>query len=145
MLVSISIGAEPRRAVPASLPIADESLTKVAPSTRQNFSASTVSTRLHWGQRFIVYGQLSACVYSDDRDQLRRDHQGQVFSSRRFYPTQSCETRRRFRSSVRRSIPRGLRKGPLIWARCLNKTCPPNSVVEYKSQRKIVTLPQKSN
>src|SRR5688572_14254586 len=95
MLVSISIGAEPSRAVPASLPIADESLTKVAPSTRQNFSASSVSTRLHWGQRFIVYGQLSACVYSDDRDQFRRDiHQGRAFNARGFYPTQSCETRR---------------------------------------------------
>src|SRR6476646_2647245 len=38
-------------AVPSPRP--EESLTSVAPSTRQNFSASSVSTRLHWGQRFI--------------------------------------------------------------------------------------------
>src|SRR5689334_9384793 len=30
-----------------------ESLIKTIPSTRQNFSDSSVSTRLHWGQRFI--------------------------------------------------------------------------------------------
>src|SRR5687768_8915887 len=88
MLVSISIGAEPSRAVPASLPIADESLTKVAPSTRQNFSASSVSTRLHWGQRFIVYGQLSACVYSDDRDQL-----GEIIKDRFSVPVDSIRRR----------------------------------------------------
>src|ERR1043166_1333566 len=33
---------EPSCAVPASLPIDDESITSVAPSTRQNFSASSV-------------------------------------------------------------------------------------------------------
>src|SRR6266567_3415261 len=53
-LVSISLDteSEPNFAVPAS-PIEPESIISVAPSTRQNFSASSVSTRLHWGQRFI--------------------------------------------------------------------------------------------
>src|ERR1043165_8539970 len=32
-----------------SAPSGDESLINVAPSTRQNFSASSVSRRLHWG------------------------------------------------------------------------------------------------
>jgi hypothetical protein len=49
-LVSISFDKdEPSRTVPASPSIDDESLMSVAPSTRQNFSASSVSTRLHWG------------------------------------------------------------------------------------------------
>src|SRR5262245_27037276 len=48
MLVSISFDAqaEPSCAVPASLFKGDAS-TRVAPSTRQNFSASSVSKRLH--------------------------------------------------------------------------------------------------
>src|SRR5262245_46901976 len=45
---------DPSWTVPASLSIDDESLTSVAPSTRQNFSASSISTRWHWGQRFIL-------------------------------------------------------------------------------------------
>ena len=55
ILVSISLDweAEPSRVVPASLPGDDDSLTRVAPSARQNFSASSISTRLHWGHRFI--------------------------------------------------------------------------------------------
>src|SRR5262249_20141128 len=55
-------GDAPTCAVPASLLKDDESLTSVAPSTRQNFSASSDSTRLHWGQRFIVnVRQTSVC------------------------------------------------------------------------------------
>ena len=48
------VGAEPSFAVPASPLIEPESLTSVAPSARQNFSASSVSTRLHRGRRFIM-------------------------------------------------------------------------------------------
>src|SRR5438445_9762964 len=59
MLVSISVAAdvEPSRAVPASLPSDEESPTSAVPSTRQKTSASSVSMRLHWGQRFI-FGAL---------------------------------------------------------------------------------------
>src|SRR5437016_4213534 len=55
-LVSISLdpAPEPNFAVLASPVIEPESLTSVAPSARQNLSASSVSMRLHWGQRFIV-------------------------------------------------------------------------------------------
>src|SRR5437660_843584 len=61
MLVSISVAADPERnfAVPASLMADDESLTKAAPSMRQNTSVSSVSMRLHWGQRFILKPQRS--------------------------------------------------------------------------------------
>src|SRR5258705_8814255 len=54
-LVSISVTAdgEPSLAVPTSPLSWDESLTSVMPSTRQKASASSVSTRLQWGQRFI--------------------------------------------------------------------------------------------
>ena len=54
-LVSISVAAErePSLAVPTSPLSWDESLTSVMPSTRQNASVSSVSMRLHWGQRFI--------------------------------------------------------------------------------------------
>src|SRR5258705_4869747 len=51
-LVSISLDKdEPSRTVPASLSIDDESLISTVPSARQNFSASSLSTRLHCGQR----------------------------------------------------------------------------------------------
>src|SRR6266404_5013247 len=55
MLVSISVAAaeEPSRAVPASLPSDEESLTSAVPSARQKTSASSVSTRLQVGQRFM--------------------------------------------------------------------------------------------
>src|SRR4051812_22315035 len=54
-LVSISLErGEPSRTVPASLAIDDESLISAVPSARQNFSVSSVSTRLHRGQRFIL-------------------------------------------------------------------------------------------
>ena len=55
MLVSISVAnwAEPSCAVPASLLSGDESLIRAAPSARQKASESSVSTRLHVGQRFI--------------------------------------------------------------------------------------------
>ncbi len=58
-LVSISVAAEgePSLAVPTSPLSWDESLTSVMPSTRQNASPSSVSTRLQWGQRFIVVAQ----------------------------------------------------------------------------------------
>jgi hypothetical protein len=54
MLVSVSLAAdaEPNFIVPASGLTAPESLIKAAPSTRQNASLPSVSTRLHWGQRF---------------------------------------------------------------------------------------------
>src|SRR6266545_4870692 len=55
MPVSISLAADvvPSFAVPASLLNDAESLTSAVPSARQKTSASSVSTRLHWGQRFI--------------------------------------------------------------------------------------------
>src|SRR5437660_12336927 len=61
MLVSTSLAIEgpPNFAVPTSLLTEPESLTKAAPSTRQNTSALSVSTRLHWGQRFILNLQPS--------------------------------------------------------------------------------------
>ncbi len=58
MLVSISVAVDPSFAVPASLPSNEESLTSAVPSARQNTSVSSVSTRLHWGQRFIKYSIL---------------------------------------------------------------------------------------
>src|SRR5438309_3539933 len=54
MLVSDSVAVNPSFAVPASLPSDDESLTRRVPSARQNTSASSLSTRLHCGQRFII-------------------------------------------------------------------------------------------
>src|SRR6266508_6074187 len=55
MLVSISpdLGAESNFTVPASPLIEPEALISAVPSARQKTSASSVSTRLHWGQRFI--------------------------------------------------------------------------------------------
>jgi len=41
--------------------LANDSATNVRPSTRQNFSSSSVSKRLHWGQRFTL-GVLSRHV-----------------------------------------------------------------------------------
>jgi len=55
MLVSDSVNVDPSFAVPASLLSDDESLTRRVPSTRQNTRASSFSTRLHSGQRFIVW------------------------------------------------------------------------------------------
>src|SRR6266567_3274189 len=59
MLVSVSVATDPdpSAAVPASLASGDESLTRAVPSARQKTSASSVSTRLHWGQRFMVLAQ----------------------------------------------------------------------------------------
>jgi hypothetical protein len=59
MLVSISVAAdaELRCAVPNSPLSWDESLTSAVPSARQKASASSVSTRLHTGQLFIVVTQ----------------------------------------------------------------------------------------
>src|SRR5213076_2266777 len=55
MLVSISVDTvpEPNFAVPASPLNEPESLMSAVPSARQKPSASSVSTRLHCGQRFI--------------------------------------------------------------------------------------------
>jgi hypothetical protein len=55
MLVETSVGAEPESSfiVPDSLFSDEESLTNTVPSVRQNASASSVSTRLQFGQRFI--------------------------------------------------------------------------------------------
>src|SRR6266496_1022318 len=59
MLVSISLAADaaPGRTVPASLLNGNDSLTSAVPSARQKTRASSVSTRLHWGHRFISYSQ----------------------------------------------------------------------------------------
>src|SRR6476646_5275313 len=46
---------EPSWAVPASLPLGEESGTRGVPSIRQKTRASSFSKRLHWGQRFMVY------------------------------------------------------------------------------------------
>jgi hypothetical protein len=79
MLVSISVcaDAEPSRAVPASALSDEESVTSAVPSPRQNARASSVSTRLHWGQRFI-FGVLrpDAALLRAIRLQQRRmfDH-----------------------------------------------------------------------
>src|SRR5204863_5280130 len=51
--ISLDTGAEANFAVFASVLIEPESLIRAVPSIRQNTSASSVSTRLHWGQRFI--------------------------------------------------------------------------------------------
>src|SRR5437879_3967800 len=61
MLVSISAAADgvPSFAVPVSLLSDDGSLTRRVPSARQNTSASSVSTRLHAGHRFILRPQQS--------------------------------------------------------------------------------------
>ena|SRR6266542_893740 len=55
MLVSISpdTGPDPNLTVPASPLIEPESPISAVPSVRQKVSASSNSTRLHWGQRFI--------------------------------------------------------------------------------------------
>ena len=57
MLVSISLdtASEPNFAVPASPLNEPESLMRAVPSARQNASASSLSTRLHCGQRFIFW------------------------------------------------------------------------------------------
>src|SRR5882724_2280595 len=58
-LVSISLdnGAEASFTVPASALTGQESLIKAVPSTRQNTSLSSFSTRPHWGHRFINVAQ----------------------------------------------------------------------------------------
>src|SRR5215831_14838094 len=58
MLVSISLDAlGDRSAAPLDAPlVGEESVISAVPSRRQNASLSSVSTRLHEGQRFIVYG-----------------------------------------------------------------------------------------
>jgi hypothetical protein len=60
-VVRASVDAESSRTVPASSltdeDFSVESLTSLAPSTRQNTKESSVSTRLHCGQRFI-FGML---------------------------------------------------------------------------------------
>src|SRR5438552_19080913 len=55
MLVSDSVAVDPSFAVPASLPSDDESLTRRVPSARQKTSASSLSKRLHCGQRFMFH------------------------------------------------------------------------------------------
>ena len=54
-LVSISLdtGAEVSFTVPASALTGPESLIRGVPSARQKTSVSSVSTRLHWGHRFM--------------------------------------------------------------------------------------------
>ena len=67
MLVPVSFAteAEPSCAVPASLLKDDESLIKAVPSARQNFSASSGSTRLHCGQRFTLCSTSWSLVFLD--------------------------------------------------------------------------------
>src|SRR6185436_8908088 len=48
-----SIGSEPESEIGADSDSSGALATKGVPSARQNFSASSVSTRLHWGHRFI--------------------------------------------------------------------------------------------
>src|SRR5689334_8656142 len=55
MVVGVSVGVGSSRTVPASSSNAEESLTRAAPSMRQKLSASSDSTRLHCGQRFICW------------------------------------------------------------------------------------------
>ena len=57
MLVSISLDTapEPNFAVATSTLTEPDSRTSGVPSLRQKVSASSVSTRLHWGQRFMRY------------------------------------------------------------------------------------------
>src|SRR5207253_539469 len=59
MLVSISDTSDAglNFAVPASRPSDNESLIRRVPSARQNVSTSSVSRRLHCGQRFILKPQ----------------------------------------------------------------------------------------
>src|SRR5262245_1152693 len=57
-VVTFSIGCEPGRAIVAESGSRDVLATKAAPSTRQNFIVSSVSRRLHWGQRFILLGEI---------------------------------------------------------------------------------------
>src|ERR1700694_622794 len=69
-LVSISVetGPEPNFAVFRS-PLSEPGvLIKAAPSERQNTSVSSASTRLHWGQRFI----LSSCSLLRKADFLQQ-------------------------------------------------------------------------
>src|SRR5437879_4663927 len=58
MPVSVSVAVDPSFAVPASLLSDAESPTSAVPSARQNTRASSVSTRLHSGQRFIFFDQI---------------------------------------------------------------------------------------
>src|SRR5207247_5456393 len=57
MLVSDSVAVNSSFAVPASLPSDDEPLIRRVPSARQKTSASSLSKRLHEGQRFIFVAQ----------------------------------------------------------------------------------------
>ena len=50
--ISLDTGPEPTFAVAVSPPNEPESLISATPSVRQKASASSASTRLHWGQRF---------------------------------------------------------------------------------------------
>ena len=75
MLVPILLAADDElsRAVPASLPGEDESLTSAVPSERQKTSASSFSMRLHWGQRFIrdYSGKFSCLIKALNRGSER--------------------------------------------------------------------------
>ena len=53
-VVISSLGREAVRAIGADSDSEAVAATRSVPSVRQNFSASSVSTRLHWGQRFIL-------------------------------------------------------------------------------------------
>src|SRR2546425_367264 len=73
-LVSISLDTEPELnfAVPASALTELESVTRGVPSARQNASASSVSTLLHAGQRFIFHGlEFNLQVVAFERSKLK--------------------------------------------------------------------------
>src|SRR6266404_3127497 len=72
VLISLDPGPAPNFAVPASLLNETESLIRAVPSARQKTSASSDSTRLHWGQRFILGMRLPVAAVVLVSRQLNR-------------------------------------------------------------------------
>src|ERR1700754_182013 len=65
-------GPEPSLIVPASRSVLEVSVRGGVPSTRQKPSVSSDSSRLHWGQRFILYwGRFIRRSSSLNRGSLR--------------------------------------------------------------------------
>src|SRR5258705_12740196 len=59
-VVISSLGRDTGRAIVADSNSEASAATSGVPSRRQNFSVSSVSTRLHWGQRFIFVTQAAS-------------------------------------------------------------------------------------